>query len=408
MSSNRVVVVGHGMSGVRFLEEMLRMSDQVDLSVIGDESGSAYNRILLSPVLAKELDMQQTYLHPQNWYEQNNIQLISGTQVVRVDRKNKSLHTKDGIEYNYDILVLALGSEPVRIPIPGSKLPGLLLFRTYEDVELINKYAKKGGPAVVIGGGLLGLEAANALRAQGLEVTVVHLSRYLMERQLDEKAAILLENQLKERGINVITQGRTKQILGQDDVEGIELEDGRKIPASLVVMTVGVRPRTILAQNAGLATERGIVVNQYMQTSDSSIYAVGECAQYNGICYGLVDPLWPMAEVAARHISGDGSQTYTPPPISAKLKVTGIHVFSSGRFQERLGDEVITYFDSEEEVYKKLVIHDGKLVGTLLYGDIGDAPWYADIMSSGESIGDIRDFMVFGQAYMPKKEVAKS
>ncbi|MGB9093986.1 MAG: FAD-dependent oxidoreductase, partial [Gallionella sp.] len=343
----RLVVIGNGMAGMRTIEELLRMSpDEFEITVFGAEPQPNYNRILLSPVLSGEMTFQDTVLNDWSWYQEHNITLHAGKLVTRIDRKNCVVHTNDGradgdLAIPYDRLLIATGSNPIMLPIPGIDLPGVLAYRSIDDVEKMLAAAqdktKPGKRAVVIGGGLLGLEAANGLSLQGMEVAVVHLCDWPMERQLDQVGGGLLKNELEKRGLKFYLSRQTEAILGEniggeDKVTGLRFKDGEEIPADLVVMAAGIRPNIALAKSALIHCDRGIVVNDTMQTYDPKIYAVGECVQHRGLCYGLVAPLFEQAKVAANHLAEYGRMRYEGSAVSTKLKVTGIDLFSAGDF----------------------------------------------------------------------------
>ncbi|MCS7100792.1 MAG: nitrite reductase large subunit NirB, partial [Burkholderiaceae bacterium] len=352
-----------------------------------------------SPVLAGEQPFEDIVIHPRDWYAQHGIRLYTGCPVVRIDRARRVVIAQDGGEAPYDRLLLATGSEPVILPIPGARLPGVLTYRDIADTEAMIEAARRFRQAVVIGGGLLGLEAANGLRARGMEVTVVHLLPHLMERQLDATAARMLQQSLERRGIRFLLPKKTAALIAGDGgrVGALRFEDGGTLPAELVVMAVGIRPNTALAQAAGLHCQRGIVVDDTMQTYDPRIYAVGECVSHRGTSYGLVAPLYEQAKVAANHLARVGIGRYVGSVVATKLKVTGIDLFSAGDFAGGDGCEEIVLSDPGAGVYKKLVIRDDRLVGACLYGDTVDASWYLRLMREGRPIADIREHLMFGE-----------
>ena len=399
----KLVLIGNGMAGVRALEELLKLAPEMyDITVFGGEPYGNYNRIMLSPVLAGEKTVDEIMLNDEQWYADNGITLHKGKWVTEIDRVRRVVRAEDGTEAPYDRLILATGSNPFIIPVPGNELRGVVAFRDIADVDamLAAAHSRKGGQAVVIGGGLLGLEAANGLMKQGMDVTVVHLMDSLMERQLDKPAAALLKASLEERGLKFLLEAQTEAILGKDHVEGVRLKDGLEIPADLVVMAVGIRPNVELAQRAGLHCERGVVVNDTLQTFDPRIYAVGECVQHRGVTYGLVAPLFEMAKVAANHLAKIGIARYEGSVTSTKLKVTGIDLFSAGDF---IGDETtesLVLQDPGRGVYKKVVLRDNRIVGAVMYGDTIDGAWYFELMRDHTDISDIRDNLLFGQAHL--------
>lgn len=396
--SDKIVLIGNGMAGVRTLEELFKISKvKYDITVIGSELYPNYNRIMLSPVLAGDKTIDDIILNSHDWYKENNINLVTGDSAIKIDRVKKSVITQSGQEFAYDKLLIATGSNPFIIPIPGAGKEGCIGFRDINDVDTMIDAAKSGKNAVVIGGGLLGLEAANGLMIQGMNVTVVHLSDSLMDRQLDTTASIMLKQSLEQRGLKFLMQTQTAEILGNTKVTGIKFSDGSELDADLVVMAVGIRPNMKLAQQAGIYCERGIVVNDTMQTYDPKIYAVGECVQHRNMCYGLVAPLFEQAKVAANHIAEYGIGRHEGSVTSTKLKVTGIDLFSAGEFNETEDDEVLKIEDAASGIYKKLVIKDNKLKGAVMYGDTMDGTWYFQLLRDGTSIKDFRKTILFGQ-----------
>ena len=394
----KLVLVGNGMAGVRALEELLKLAPgQYDITVFGAEPYGNYNRIMLSPVLAGEKTIDDIMLNDEQWYIDNDITLYKGMKVTGIDRSNRLVTAADGTTAPYDRLLLATGSRPFIIPVPGRDKDGVIAFRDIHDVDTMLQAAHEYRKAVVIGGGLLGLEAANGLMKQGMDVTVVHLLDSLMERQLDTAASALLKRSLEERGMKFLMEAATEEIIGNGRVQGVRFKDGSEVPADLVVMGVGIVPNTELAQAAGLHCERGIVVNDTLQTFDPRIYAVGECAQHRGIAYGLVAPLFEQGKVAANHLAKLGYASYPGSVTSTKLKVTGIDLFSAGEFNESEGDEVLLLQDAAAGSYKKLVIRDNRIKGAVLYGDTIDGTWYFQLMREGTRIADFRKTLLFGQ-----------
>ncbi|MET0048697.1 MAG: nitrite reductase large subunit NirB [Sedimenticola sp.] len=397
----KLVLIGNGMAGVRTLEELLKLSaDKYDITVFGDEPHPNYNRIMLSPVLAGEKQFDEIILNSAEWYAEHNITLYSGSPVTRIDRINRKVIAADGTEAEYDRLLLATGSNPFILPVPGHELEGVIGFRTIADVDAMLSAARNHQNAVVIGGGLLGLEAASGLLNQGMKVTVIHLPDVLMERQLDEPAAKMLQDELESRGLEIITGANTESLQGDERVEKLLLKDGREIPADLVVMAVGIRPNISLAQEAGLHCERGIVVNDTMQTFDPSIYAVGECVQHRGETYGLVAPLFEQGKVCANHLAHLGYGRYEGSSTATRLKVTGVELFSAGNFLGDEGTEAIVLKDASRGVYKKLVIRDEKIEGAVLYGDTVDGAWYYELMREGSDISAHREQLMFGRHHL--------
>ncbi len=398
----KLVLVGNGMAGVRALEELLAIApDLYEITVFGAEPYGNYNRILLSPVLAGEKRLEDIMLNDEAWYAERGIRLYAGNPVVRIDRRHRQVIGADGTTAFYDRLLLATGSNPVILPVPGHRLPGVLSFRDIQDVNAMIEAARRFRHAVVIGGGLLGLEAANGLLCRGMKVTVVHLVQTLMEKQLDETAGEMLRASLEARGVRFILGAETAEIFGKQRVQGIRLKDGREYTADIVVMAVGIRPNIALAKAAGLYCERGIVVNDTLQTYDPRIYAVGECVQHRGQTYGLVAPLFEQAKVCANHLAEIGFRRYAGSVVSTKLKVTGIDVFSAGELRAADGAaEEIVLRDAGRGVYKKLVVRDNRLCGAVLYGDTVDGGWYFQIMREGRDIRDIRQRLLFGRAHL--------
>ncbi len=401
----RLVCIGNGMAGMRTLEELLKLApDLYDITVFGAEPHPNYNRILPSPVLAGEQTLQEIMLNDLDWYAQHNIRLHLGKKITAIDRIKRVVHAEDGTTAEYDRLLLATGSNPILLPIPGMTLPGVLTYRDIADTECMIAATGQYKKAVVIGGGLLGLEAANGLKQRGMDVTVVHLAEWLMERQLDRTASGLLQDSLEKKGLQFRLATQTAELVAGESgrVAAVKFKDGSSVAAELVVVAIGIRPSIELAEQAGLFCNRGIVVSDTMQTYDPRIYAVGECANHRGIAYGLVAPLFDMAKVCANHLAGHGIGRYTGSMISTKLKVTGIDLFSAGDFQGSDGSEDITLSDPVRGVYKKLVIKDDKLIGSVLYGDTVDGAYYFRLLTEGRKVSDIRDQLMFGEAAMSK------
>jgi len=406
MKKTKLVMIGNGMAGVRTLEELLKIAPELyEIAVFGAEPHPNYNRILLSPVLAGEQTIDQIVLNPLSWYEEHGIRLHLGKKVVEVDRRKRIVRAADGTEEEYDRLLIATGSNPFILPVPGKELEGVIAYRDIADTEAMIAAAQKYKHAVVIGGGLLGLEAANGLMLRGMQVTVVHIAPWLMERQLDDVAGQLLQKSLEARGLRFMIGAQTQALIGGKDgrVMAVQFKDGNEIPADLVVMAAGIRPNTELAVKIGLhcgpQDRGGIVVSDTMQTvTDPRIYAVGECAAHRGIAYGLVAPLFEQGKVCATHLAEFGIGRYTGSQTSTKLKVTGIDLFSAGEFMGGDGSEEIVLSDPQGGVYKKLVIKGDKLVGACLYGDTVDGSWYFKLLREGRSVGDIRDRLMFGES----------
>jgi nitrite reductase (NADH) large subunit len=403
--AEKLVIIGNGMAAGKLLEALGDAAPgRHDIAVFGAEPRANYNRTLLSPVLAGDLRFEDIVTRDAGWYAARGIRLKSGSRVVVIDRATRAVVTADGARERYDRLVIATGSLPVVLPVSGADLPGVVGFRDLDDVETMAAAARRDRHAVVIGGGLLGLEAAAGLRARGMAVTVVHLMPTLMERQLDAASARLLRSAVEARGIAVVTDARTGAIEGAERVRAVRLEDGRRLPADIVVMAVGIRPDTALAASAGLAIGRGVVVDDFMTTSDPAILAIGECAEHRGCCYGLVDPLYDMARVAARRLAGDETARYAGSVSATGLKVSGIDLYSAGDFADDAGGETIVLSDPHGGVYRKLVVRDGRLVGAVLYGDVADGAWYAELIRRGAPVGPMRAGLGFGRAYVESDE----
>jgi nitrite reductase (NADH) large subunit len=402
MKKMKLVMIGNGMAGVRTLEELLKIApDLYDITVFGSEPHPNYNRILLSPVLAGEQTVDEIILNPLSWYAEHGITLHLGSTITSIDRTRRRVTADDGVTAEYDRLLIATGSTPFILPVPGKDLAGVIAYRDIADTNTMIETAKTHKHAVVIGGGLLGLEAANGLMLRGMQVTVVHISGWLMERQLDDIAGRLLEQSLVERGLRFELNAHTAALLGNEDgrVRAVQFKDGREIPADLVVMAAGIRPNTALAESARLLCARGIVVTDTMQSvTDPRVYSVGECASHRGIAYGLVAPLFEQGKVCATHLAEFGIGRYTGSQTSTKLKVTGIDLFSAGDFMGGADCEEIVLSDPGGGVYKKLVIKGDKLVGACLYGDTVDGSWYFKLLREGRTVNDIRDKLMFGES----------
>uniref|UniRef100_UPI0035B4ABE3 nitrite reductase large subunit NirB n=1 Tax=Hylemonella sp. TaxID=2066020 RepID=UPI0035B4ABE3 len=406
MKKLKLVMIGNGMAGVRSLEELLKIApDLYEITVFGAEPHPNYNRILLSPVLAGEQKLEEIILNDWAWYQDNGITLHAGYTVNDVDRVKRVVHATnaqgEAISAEYDRLILATGSNPFILPVPGNDLEGVLAYRDIADTEAMIEAAAKYKHAVVIGGGLLGLEAANGLMKRGMTVSVVHVMPWLMERQLDDVAGKMLQRSLEDRGMKFLIGAQTQELVGGADgrVKAVKFKDGSEVPADLVVMAVGIRPNTALAEKMKLHVNRGIVVSDTLQTTtDARIYAVGECAAHRGIAYGLVAPLFEQGKVLANHLAQFGIGRYTGSLTSTKLKVTGIDLFSAGNFMGGEDTEEIVMSDPAGGVYKKLVLKDDKLIGACLYGDTVDGSWYFKLLRDGRTVSDIRDKLMFGES----------
>lgn len=401
MKKMKLVVIGNGMAGMRVVEELLKISpDLYDITVFGDEPYPNYNRIMLSPVLANEQTIDDIILNTREWYAENNIALHTEARINKIDRVKRIVTAENGETAEYDRLLIATGSKPFMPPIPGNGLDGVLGYRDIKDTNDMIAAAKKYKHAVVIGGGLLGLEAANGLSIQGMDVTVIHRNEWLLEKQLDKTAGIMLQKSLEAKGLKFHLNTNTETLVGNDEgrVTSIKFKEGFELPADLVVFGVGIRPNYALAESAGIHCDRGIVVNDAMQTFDPRVYSVGECVNHRGISYGLVAPLFEMAKVCATHLANFGIGSYKGSVTSTKLKVTGIDLFSAGDFSGGDDTEEIVLHDAIGGVYKKLVIQDDKIIGAVLYGDTADGSWYFQMLRDGKPIHEIRDHLMFGQS----------
>ena len=389
------------MAGMRTIEELLKLEpEKYNITVYGDEPYGNYNRIMLSPVLANEKTLEEVMLNDDNWYKENKIEFKKGKKVVDIDRALKKVIDEEGNEQSYDKLLIATGSTSFMLPLPGADKEGVIGFRDVKDVDIMVDAAKKYKKAVVIGGGLLGLEAANGLMKQGMDVSVVHIMDSLMERQLDKTAATMLQKSLEEKGMKFLMSHASDEILGDKRVTGLRFKDGSEVDADLLVMAVGIKPNFELAKNTGIHCERGIVVNDTMQTYDPNIYSIGECVQHRGNVYGLVAPLFEQAKVAANHLAELGYGRYEGTVTSTMLKVTGISLFSAGDFTGDEDTEELLFTDFASGTYKKLVLRDNVIIGACIYGDTIDGSWYFQMMKDGTNISDFRDSILFGQAHL--------
>lgn len=400
----RLVMIGNGLAGMRMLEELLEIApDLYEIEVFGAEPHGNYNRIMLSPVLSGEKKLDDIMLHPHSWYAERGITFNAGDEVVKIDRKRRLVVAQSGYTTSYDRLVIATGSQPVILPLPGKELEGVTTFRDIYDINKMIDASEKYQHAVVIGGGLLGLEAAHGLNKRGMKVTVIHLMDRLMERQLDHVAADMLKTTLEQRGMRIELNAQTQEIVGTDRVTGICLNDGTEIAADLVVMAVGIRPNIELAKSAGLHCERGVVVNDIMQTFDPRIYAVGECVQHRGIAYGLVEPLWGQAFVCATQLAERGSIQYRGTQLATQLKVSGVEVFSAGNLTSDESCEDLVIRDTKRGIYKRLILKNNQVQGAVLYGDARDGTWYSELISEQTDISSIRNRLLFGRDFALKQ-----
>ena len=398
--TEKLVIVGNGMAPGRMLEHLLEAApDRYQITIFNAEPRVNYDRIMLSPVLSGEKAYEEIVIHGDGWYIKHGITLYKGHKIVAIDRKAKTVTSNHCVTESYDKLVIATGSNPFIIPVPGNDLPGVLSYRDLDDVSAMLVAAQSRDKAVVIGGGLLGLEAAAGLKERGMDVTVLHVMPTLMERQLDPAAGYLLQKAVEERGIKVRTKANTKQIIGDGKVEGVELDTGEIIPATLVVMAVGIRPNTGLAKEAGLEVNRGIVTDDRMVTSDPDILSLGECTEVGGHVYGLVAPLYEMAKVMAAKLAGGEDKRFVHSDTPTKLKVTGIDLYSIGDFADGEDREEIILRDASAGIYKRVILRDDRIIGTVLFGETGDGAWFNDLKKKSTDISEMRDTLIFGQAF---------
>lgn len=394
-----LIIVGNGMAATRLADELSRQAlGRYAVAVIGDEPWLAYNRVLLSPLLAGEIGEPEIELKPASWWQARGVSMLYGKPVTGIDRAAKSVTLAGGLVLPYGKLVLATGSRPLMPPVPGLELPGVASFRDVADVALFRSVAATGARVVVIGGGLLGLEAAYGLARVGGKVTVLHLADRLMERQLDREGAGLLAGEIAARGIDIRLNCTAERFVGESRVEAVELTDGSVIPADLVVVAIGVRPRVDLAVAAGLDVNRGIDVDDGLASSDPSIFAIGECAEHRGLVYGLVEPAYEQARVLAARLAG-GTARYTGSLLATNLKVSGVGVFSAGSVEPGEHDEVLLLRDPAMGVYRKFVLRAGRLAGCVLVGDTSGALFYLGLIRSGQDISAIRTDLPFGEGY---------
>jgi len=404
--SETLVVVGNGMAAARLVDELTKSArGRYAGAVRGDEARRAYNRVLLSSVLAGETASHDIELKPAAWWRDHGVTLKFGCVATEIDVGRRELKIANEESIAFSRLVLATGSTPLRLNVPGADLAGVHTFRDSRDVDLLLTLAVRKKRVVVVGGGLLGLEAAYGLAKAGAPVTLVHLMDRLMERQLDAPAAELLKSLVERKGIEILLNANTARLHGETRVEGVELTDGRRIDAAAVIFAAGIRPNVTLAKDAGIPVNRGIIVDDYLQTGAPDIFALGECAEHRGICYGLVEPAYEQARILARHLAG-GAASYGGSVVATNLKVSGVSVFSAGDFMGADGTETIVLNDARHGTYKKLVISDGRLTGAVLVGDVGDALWYLELIRSRQPIARIRNRMMFGRSLTLPSEAA--
>ena len=397
--SEPLIVIGNGMAAARLVDELARRAlGRYAVAVIGEEPRLAYNRVLLSALLADEVGFDDIELRPARWWRDRGVTLRYGVRATAVDAAARNVTLAGGTRLSFSKLVFATGSQPIKPDIPGMDLPGVLTFRDVDDVNAIAASKAAGTRVVVIGGGLLGLEAAYGLAKAGARVTLLHLMDRLMERQLDHRAALMLQRAVEARGIAVRLQAQTARIGGNGKVEGVELHDGTTIAADAVVVAVGIRANAALARTAGLEVGRGIVVDDHLETNAAGVHAIGECAEHRGCCYGLVEPAYEQAQLLARRLAGERA-SYPGSVLATNLKVSGVNVFSAGDFLAATDEaEEIVFSDPAVGIYKKLIIAHDRLVGAVLFGDTADGLWYLDLIRAGSSVAHIRDNLVFGRA----------
>jgi len=395
------------MAGMRTVEELIKSApDEYEITIFGAEPHGNYSRIMLTPVLYGAKNIKDIMIHDLNWYKEKQITLHcgAGKKVIDIDRNKKTVFSKDGLQVTYDRLLIATGSSPFMVPITGYQTEGVMGFRDIADVEAMIEKAKTKQHAIILGGGLLGLEAASGLMKLGMEVTVVNRGDRLLNLQLDTVAANILKAELKQTGLSFRMGVTIKEITSTNEhISRVILTDGSELPADILIMATGIRPNKQLAEKIGLHCEKGIVVNSNMQTFDPYIYSVGECVQHRGELFGLVAPVYEQAKVCANHLAGHGVATFKTLIPATILKVTEINLFSMGKF---LGDETtetLTFQDHALNSYRKIVLRDNKIVGVLLYGDTTDSGWYMELFKKESDISHFRDQLVFGK---PQEEAA--
>ncbi len=392
----KLVIIGNGMAGIGCVEQILKHAQHFAITVFGDETHANYNRILLSSVLAGEKQSEDIILNELGWYQRHGIQLRLGVRITGIDPVQKTVTGNDGSVTPFDKLILATGSNPLIPPMEGTQRDGVFVFRTLDDTRGLLERARPGLKAAVIGGGLLGLEAARGLQVQGCDVSVIHLQGRLMDRQLDPTGAAMLKGKMEAMGVQVLLSKSTTAILGNGKVEGLAFKDGSTIDAELVVIAAGIRPNVELGKLAGLEVHRGIVVNDHMETSHPDIFAVGECVEHRGTCYGLVAPLLDQGKVLAATITGNRGEGFASSVLASKLKIMGVEVFSAGNWDETVpGAEAVRFEDPALGLYKKLTLRGGKLAGFILVGDTSESPRYLDWLRSGKDLTDQRRHLLF-------------
>ena len=397
----KLVVIGNGMAGMRTVEELIQSAPaEYEITIFGAEPYGNYNRIMLTPVLYGAKNIDDIMIHDLNWYKENQVTLHcgAGKNVIDVDREQRVVISEDGIRVKYDRLLIATGSSPFMVPIPGYKTEGVMGFRDIADVEAMIEKAKTKQHAVILGGGLLGLEAASGLMKRGMDVTVVNRGEYLLSQQLDEVAANILKVELEQTGLSFRMGVTIKEIIStKDHISRVIFSENSELPADILIMATGVRPNKQLAEKIGLHCEKGIVVNSFMQTFDPRIYSVGECVQHRGELFGLVAPVYEQAKVCANHLAGHGVAGFKTLIAATILKVTDINLFSMGNFRGDDTTESITLQDFALNIYRKIVVRDNKIVGVVLYGDTTDSGWYMELFKKESDISEFREQLIFGK-----------
>jgi nitrite reductase (NADH) large subunit len=402
----KLLIIGGGMAGVKLVEELVAQGDNLSrITIVGDEGRPGYNRVLLSALLAKDVSEADIRLKDAAWYAEHSVTLITGDAVTSVDLAAKTATLASGQSLGFDRVVFATGSSPIRLPLPGSDLPGVIAFRDLNDVASMERAAADGKRIAVIGGGLLGIEAAYGLAKLGADVSLIHVMDSLMERQLDGPAAAILKREIERKGVKVLLARSSRAITGEGKVEALEFNDGTALACDMVVFAVGIRPSVALAKAAGVAVNRGIVVNDALQADQDGVYALGECAEHQGNVYGLVEPAYQQAKVLAAHLVG-APASYRGTLLATNLKVSGVPVFSAGDFMGGEGTEAIVASDPRQGFYKKLVLKGGALTGVVLIGDADDALWYLDLMRRGVDVSALRRSLAFGPAYVSAPALA--
>jgi len=398
--TKKLLIVGNGMASVRLCEELMtRAPDHFETTVVGAEPLPGYNRVLLSALLAGEVDDTDVALRNADWYRERRIRLMTGRRVERLDLSGRAADLADGARVAFDRLVLATGSTAARLPTPGMTLPGVTTFRNLADLPALREAARNRLRVAVIGGGVLGIEAAYGLAKGGAKVTLVHVVERLMERQLDRRAAVFLKRVIERKGIRVLLGAHTTEIAGAERAEALVFAGGGVLPVDLVVVAAGVWPNVALAQSAGIPTKRGILVDDTLTTVVPFVHAIGECAEHRGVVYGLVAPAYDQARVLARRLAGDGTALYAGTALSTKLKISGVSVFSAGDSLGQEGTDDIVLEDRGAGLCKRLVLKGDRLVGAVLVGDADDALWYHSLIRDGRDVAAIRDNLIFGRAF---------